>query len=106
MTVGGALGGLAIFALLSRRFLPHAPLFSRLILENQSGQEIAPFEDEGDHLMGKTGKTVTDLRPSGKAIFEDELVDVIAEGEWIAVETPVTVVESHGARVVVKVASS
>jgi membrane-bound serine protease (ClpP class) len=42
------------------------------------------------------------LRPSGKARFEDHVVDVVTEGEFIARETPVTIIQSDGIRVVVK----
>jgi membrane-bound serine protease (ClpP class) len=45
---------------------------------------------------------VTVLRPSGKARFDDHLVDVVTEGEFIAPETRVTVVQTDGMRVVVK----
>jgi membrane-bound serine protease (ClpP class) len=48
------------------------------------------------------GKAVTVLRPSGKARFADHLVDVVSEGELIAAQTPVTIIETDGMRVVVK----
>jgi membrane-bound serine protease (ClpP class) len=48
------------------------------------------------------GIALTTLRPSGKARFGDHVVDVVTEGEFIAVETPVTVMQTDGMRVVVK----
>ena len=102
MTVGGALVGLAIFTLISRRFLPQTPLLSRLILPTQGRTEEKDFHKDAPKLLGAFGQTVTDLRPSGKATIMDELVDVIAEGEWIAADTPIKVIEVHGTRVVVK----
>jgi membrane-bound serine protease (ClpP class) len=102
MTVGGALVGLAIFTLISRRFLPHTPLLSRLILPTQSQMEEKDFHKGAPEILGAFGQTVTDLRPSGKAIIVDELVDVIAEGEWISADTSIKVIEVHGTRVVVK----
>jgi len=45
------------------------------------------------------------LRPSGKAQFADRIVDVITQGEFIAPETPITVVQTDGMRVVVKARS-
>ena len=102
MTVGLALGGLMVFAILSRRFLPQAPLLSRLILSNQTeNQQVDLFEEEAI-VIGAKGRTVTDLRPSGKANIRGELVDVIAEGEWISIDTPITVIEVHGTRIVVE----
>ena len=106
MTVGLALGGLMVFAILSRRFLPQAPLLSRLILSNQTeNQQVDLFEEEAI-VIGAKGRTVTDLRPSGKANIRGELVDVIAEGEWISIDTPITVIEVHGTRIMVKLSDT
>jgi membrane-bound ClpP family serine protease len=54
------------------------------------------------HLVGKTGEAVTDLLPAGKALVEDELVDVIAQGEPVDRGQPVVVVSAHANRVVVR----
>ncbi|MEC7501045.1 MAG: NfeD family protein [Planctomycetota bacterium] len=106
MTVGLALGGLMVFAILSRRFLPHAPLLSRLILSNQTENRQVDLFGEEAILIGAKGRTVTDLRPSGKANIRGELVDVIAEGEWISIDTPITIIEVHGTRIVVKLSDT
>ncbi|MFW5960287.1 MAG: NfeD family protein [Chitinivibrionales bacterium] len=52
-------------------------------------------------LKGKTGKTVTTLRPSGIAEIQDRRVDVISVGDFIEKDTSVTVVEVDGNRVIV-----
>ena len=51
---------------------------------------------------GMEGAALTTLRPSGKARFANHVVDVVTEGEYIAAETPVTVIQADGMRVVVK----
>ena len=102
MTVGGALWGLAIFVLLSRRFLPQTPILSRMILPTQTEATEKDVFENTSELLGAAGQTVTDLRPSGKASILGERMDVIAEGEWIAIDTPITVIAVHGTRVVVK----
>ncbi len=48
------------------------------------------------------GRSLTILRPSGKAQFDDRVVDVVTEGEFIAPEVALTVVATDGMRVVVK----
>ncbi len=53
-------------------------------------------------LLGMTGKAITDLRPSGTALFGDERIDVVSESEWITEGTPVTVVSAEGYRHVVR----
>jgi membrane-bound serine protease (ClpP class) len=44
------------------------------------------------------------LRPSGKARFLDQIIDVVTQGEFIPPNTSVTVVRRDGMRVVVKAA--
>ena len=73
-----------------------------MILPTQSQMEEKDFHKGAPKILGAFGQTVTDLRPSGKAIIVDELVDVIAEGEWISADTSIKVIEVHGTRVVVK----
>ena len=102
MTVGGALGGLAIFVVLSRRFLPQTPILSRLILPTQTKAKEKDVFENTSELLGTAGHTVTDLRPSAKANILGERMDVIAEGEWISIDTPITVIAVHGRRVMVK----
>jgi membrane-bound serine protease (ClpP class) len=55
-----------------------------------------------DVTPGMQGTAQTTLRPSGKARFADHLVDVVTEGEFISAQTPITVVQKDGMRVVVK----
>jgi membrane-bound ClpP family serine protease len=55
-----------------------------------------------DVTPGMQGTAHTSLRPSGKARFADHIVDVVTDGEFIAVDTPITVIQKDGMRVVVK----
>jgi len=52
-------------------------------------------------LLGSTGVAETNLRPSGKGRFGDQLVDVVTEGDLIERGKPITIVEVQGSRVVV-----
>ena len=54
------------------------------------------------HLIGQVGVTRTQLTPSGKAVFGDEVVNVISDGELIAKGTAVEVIEVQGNRVLVR----
>jgi len=46
------------------------------------------------------------LRPSGKARFADHVVDVVTQGEFVAPDTAITVVQTDGMRIVVKASAS
>lgn len=59
-----------------------------------------------DPLVGKTGVTVSQLRPSGVARIDGKRVDVISRGELIDPETDVVVRSVDGNRVVVAPASA
>lgn len=52
--------------------------------------------------LGKTGKTVTELRPAGSAELDGEKMDVVSRGEFIEAGTDVEVIEVGGNRIVVK----
>lgn len=52
--------------------------------------------------MGDCGKTLTRLRPAGKAMINGRRMDVIAQGEMIDEGRMVEVVEIEGIRIVVR----
>lgn len=90
-----------------RRLLPHTPGLQRAMLEPPTQEEmesISRREALADYseLIGHRGLTVTQLTPSGKARFDDLLVDVIADGELIPPGSEIVVVEARANRVVVK----
>lgn len=58
-------------------------------------------ETESSLLIGQTGVVHSPLRPAGKARFNDELVDVVAEGEFIEKDSEVVVSQINGNRIVV-----
>jgi membrane-bound serine protease (ClpP class) len=58
-----------------------------------------------DLSPGTPGVSLSILRPSGKARFLDQTIDVVTQGEFIPQNTSVTVVRRDGMRVVVKSAS-
>jgi membrane-bound ClpP family serine protease len=103
----GAAAGVVILAMLMRRYLPHTPFFSHVMLEPPSDAELEDLAHrealvDFEHLLGHEGTATTQLTPSGKARFGNELVDVIADGEVISRGAQVVVVEVHGNRVVVR----
>lgn len=58
--------------------------------------------DETKITLGSTGKTLSRLAPSGKAIFGDEVAEVHAQNELIDPETEVKVVKIEGYKITVK----
>ncbi len=63
------------------------------------GYESAEVRDD---LIDSIGTAITDLRPSGTAMFGDERIDVVSESEWIKEGTPVRVISAEGYRHIVR----
>ena len=57
-------------------------------------------------LVNREGVAITDLRPSGVGLFDDERIDIVSESEWIQHGTPVRIVAAEGYRHVVRPASA
>ncbi|RME41145.1 MAG: hypothetical protein D6788_01870, partial [Planctomycetota bacterium] len=56
----------------------------------------------GSARVGDVGVAQGPLRPAGKALFGNQLVDVVTQGEFLAPGTEVEVIEHRGNRVVVR----
>jgi hypothetical protein len=89
---------IALAVTITRRFIlsttnPPGPSLAGLPRAFATAFPLAP---------GMQGRALAILRPSGKAEFENHVVDVVTEGDFIAPETPVAIVSTDGMRVVVK----
>ncbi|MBM4156057.1 MAG: serine protease [Lentisphaerae bacterium] len=95
-------GTVALGAVLSR-WLPRTGLYHDLVLETStSGDAGYVASGSAADLAGADGRTATDLRPAGTAILAGRRVDVVSSGGFIARGTPVRVIRTEGARVVVE----
>lgn len=107
-----ALVAAAIVITLLARYLPRTSIYRRfaLIASNPPGPSLVGVPREFLTPLalspGMQGVSLSILRPSGKARFADHIVDVITEGEFLPAETPITVVQADGMRVVVKASAS
>ncbi|MEM9186820.1 MAG: NfeD family protein, partial [Planctomycetota bacterium] len=106
-TVAGAFAAMIVFGVALRMYLPQTTFFKRMQLapvseadriEQERREAVADYA----YLVGRTGVATTDLLPSGKADFEGELVDVIADGGIIDRGAEVTVVSTRANRVMVR----
>jgi membrane-bound serine protease (ClpP class) len=87
--------------------LPGIPFLNRMVLKPPGAEAestlSASLSNSGIvSLLGAMGVAVTPLRPSGKAQFGGQFVDVIAEGDYVSPGGRVQVVEIEGMRIVVK----
>ncbi len=107
-----AIAAAVIVIVLLARYLPRTSIYRRfaLITSNPPGPSLAGAPREFATALalspGMQGVSLSILRPSGKARFADHIVDVITQGEFVAPDTAITVVQTDGMRVVVKSSAS
>jgi membrane-bound serine protease (ClpP class) len=83
------------------KYFHRLPLTRKLILQNESGEKTEKKE-ERDSFVGRTGTTLTDLMPSGRAKIDGKKIDVIAEAGSIKADTEISVVAVKGPSVIVR----
>jgi len=106
-TVAGSFVAFMLVGLVLRRYLPETPLFRRMQLAPPEGADRVERDQretvaDYGYLIGKIGQATTNLLPSGKAEFDGELVDVIADGDIIDRGAEVEVVSAQANRVLVR----
>ena len=89
--------------------LPGLPIWSRLNLrarlDNSAEQPSPPETRAGSPWLGSQGVTLTPLRPAGTGLFQGERLDIMSQGEYVPANTPVTIVQVEGNRIVVRPAT-
>ena len=92
---------LAIIALSVMRSTPVGKAFILSATENKEMGFQAPPSELMD-LIGKSGRTITPLRPAGAALIGGYRVDIVTQGEFVPPETEIEVILVEGSRVVVR----
>jgi membrane-bound serine protease (ClpP class) len=94
--------GTGIFVYIFSKYLPKSSVWNRLILqENISSTSGYASVHNLENLVGTSGVTLTDLRPSGAAILNGNRIDVVTEGEFINHDSNIIVKAVVGSKVVV-----
>ena len=104
LKVLGAFVGSVVVMLILGRYLPKTSLFHRMELTaaTSAAAGYTTASGEAKSLLGASGVADTNLRPSGKGRFGDQLVDVVTEGDLIERGASIKITQVHGARVVVE----
>lgn len=82
------------------KILAKSPLALRQELSR--GQGVVSQAKELETYLHMQGMAVTDLRPSGMAEINMKRLDVVTDGEYIEVNTPVVVTGVSGNRIIVQ----
>lgn len=85
------------------KVLPRSNRFNQLVLQpalsSKSGYTSAT--DHADYI-GRTGTTLTSLRPSGAVELDGERIDVVTAGDYIDAGVDVRIVRVNGSRIEVR----
>jgi membrane-bound serine protease (ClpP class) len=107
--VSAGLAGFVVFAILLTRYMPKVAFLSGLSIEPAPKGGNRPIsmtkepESETRKLkVGQGGIADSILRPAGQARFDNAIVDVVAQGEYVQKGENVEIIEIHGNRVVVR----
>jgi membrane-bound serine protease (ClpP class) len=85
------------------KFLPKTNIFNSLVLKSEILEKSGYTTEENvKEYIGKEGKALTDLRPSGTVDIEGNRVDVVTEGGFIKIGSKVVVIKEEGSKVVVR----
>ena len=79
------------------RFLPSSSFISNIFLN----EKITNYSIKND-ITGEIGTTLSDLRPSGSVMINDEKIDVFTNGEFIEKNSKVEIMSSDGVRTIVR----
>jgi membrane-bound serine protease (ClpP class) len=117
-SLAGALVTVIAVAMFLNRFLPSIPVLNRLILTppgyatvDESAPHLDPSvyesrQSAGPVTTGDIGIAASTLRPSGKASFGDNFMDVVSDGGYIDHGTQVEVIRVAGNRIIVRAVDS
>ncbi len=76
---------------------------SSLVLKDAEEKEAGYVSSSNfSHLVGKTGISITPLRPAGTAEFDGKKADVVTEGDFIPAKAEILVLRVEGSRVIVR----
>lgn len=112
-SLAGAMATVIVVAALVNRFLPSIPILNKLILTPPGyvataadaprlDPHVLEGQTDGPVVPGDIGRTASTLRPSGKAVFSDQFLDVVSDGGYIDHGTDVEVIRVAGNRIIVR----
>lgn len=105
--VVGAFLGFLIAGVIITSYMGSIPGLNRLTLQAEvepSGTVVVTDNTPPWQRVeiGQTGSTVSPLRPGGRMMIDQMLVDVVTEGDYVESGKPVRVIARQGSRVVVR----
>jgi len=104
LTSAGLLFSASVFTL--SHYLGSLPLLGRIVLQPPAPEEQPEPPMAAKTLaIGQVGKTLTSLRPAGKARFGELYLEVVADDDIIPRDREIEIIAIQGSRIVVRLLS-
>jgi membrane-bound serine protease (ClpP class) len=101
LVIAMASTGVAVWLL--SRILPKTHIYQSIISTSASGvQTEVKQEEQRTNRLGQTGRSLSSLRPGGKAQFGEDILDVMTQGELLPKGTHVRIIGFSGTEAVVE----
>lgn len=97
-----AVGLSAVLTFIGVRVFIRSRTAKKMVLDVPEAREWKANDESLGNLIGKSGRTLTPLRPAGLAEIDEERIDVVADNEFIDADVAIRVFEVEGNRVVVE----
>lgn len=100
--IGVVVGGSASFLFL--KVFKQRKMWTKITLKYQLTKEggYNSMNEGYEKLVNEEGLTLTDLRPVGTIKIQDSNYSAVSNGQWIAKDTPVRVMEVDGTKILVE----
>ena len=107
-TIAKAFALTMLIGFLGIKYLPKTGMFKKLLLNNQERTDLGfTTKSLSEKIrVGTIGVSKSMLRPTGRAVFEKNVIDVCTRGEFIAKAIPIEIVKIDGNKVIVKEAKN
>lgn len=104
MSIGIAvLASIVVSVILFKTIGIEKGFFRHVILNDSTSTEKGYISSHNRlELIGLEGKALTPLRPSGTGLFDEERLDVVSEGAYVASGAMIKIVKTEGSRIVVR----
>ncbi len=97
-----------VLIFVSGRQMIRSKLFQKLVLHDALQKPITRADkisspvEVAVNMVGKTGKSLTPMHPSGKVTIDGDVYYAITEGEYIDKDTGIIVIEDHNNKLVIR----
>lgn len=92
-----------IAAALLLKYAPRNKYFDKIVLGTELRKEAGFISAKREEaLVGLEGVAVTVLRPAGRIEVDGKRIDVVTQGEFIEINSPVKIIKVEGSKVVVQ----